>query len=148
MTSRPCVILQGRFADAEALCEGASHASAHRWGPDSLRSLWPRVLLARVYRLTSRSSDARDILEALLPVLERRLGPDYDEVLQAKLSLAQTLGDLGELGRAEQLHSRRGGAVSLSLGPTHRRTTDALRHWLNANGWLAGSWIRLALWPK
>jgi eukaryotic-like serine/threonine-protein kinase len=129
--------LQGRFTDAEALCEKSSRAAARLWGADALRSLWPRVQLARVYQSAGRGEEARDILEGLIPVYERKLGPAQYDTLLVKLSLAQTLVDLGEFERAEQLIREAADHYRSSLGPTHRRTTDTLRQLAECQ-WAAG----------
>jgi hypothetical protein len=116
---------------ADARGEDDAYGAEHRGTLDA------RHELAYWTGLAGDAAAARDLLAALLPVLERVLGPEYRDTLTARASLASWAGRAGDAAAARDLSTGLLPVLERVLGPEYPDTLAArheLAHWTGRAG--------------
>ena len=85
---------------------------------------------------------SREMYEELLPLQQRVLGPDHDEVLESRHRIAYATGKAGHFLQAIALHQALLADQLRVLGPDDRRTMETRHHisyWIGRGGAMAES---------
>jgi Tetratricopeptide repeat len=89
------------------------------------------VGIARVWvsfgPLSGEPAKARDLLAALLPDMERAVGPHHPDTLTTRANLAHWTGQAGEPAKARDLHAALLPDRERVLGPHHPDTLTTRR---------------------
>src|SRR5262249_3730096 len=84
------------------------------------------VLASALFRL-NKPEKARDLLEELLPILKRVLGPEHPKTHAAMGNLALTWWNIGNLEKAKELYEQ-DLAVELRERPSHPGTLGSMNN--------------------
>jgi len=124
-----CLIQQGRLDEARDLARGGLAEARAMNPPDDDSLVVMLTMLSNA--LPEDSSEAGQLYEQTVTVVERVYGPESDDAARAWSNLGVWLMDNGEAGKAEPLFRRSLEVRTRLLGPDHPSTLISLANVAN-----------------
>jgi tetratricopeptide (TPR) repeat protein/transcriptional regulator with XRE-family HTH domain len=110
---------QGKYAEAEPLCQEAIAIIEQQTGGDFLDIAFPLSNLAIVYKEQGRYAEAEPLYLRSQRMWEQHLGPDHPQMALALNNLAELYKDQARYAEAEPLYQRAYRIWEHHLGPDH-----------------------------
>uniref|UniRef100_A0ACC1R8X0 Uncharacterized protein n=1 Tax=Lecanicillium saksenae TaxID=468837 RepID=A0ACC1R8X0_9HYPO len=97
---------QGRFKEAEAMCERALQGYEKAWGPEHTSTLDTVNNLGVLYKNQGRLKEAEAMYKQALQGYEKAWGPEYTSTLDTVNNLSLLYADQGRFKEAEAMYER------------------------------------------
>jgi tetratricopeptide (TPR) repeat protein len=121
-----CLVVDGRYHEAEALFEEVFEKKSRRLKSEDEEMLTSTAWLAYIYRNQVRWTEAEKLEMQVMETRKIVLGPEHPDTLAGMAHLANTYRGQGRWTEAEKLEVQVMETSKIVLGPEHPDTLDSI----------------------